>query len=194
MASQNKIIQMIASIKTIYSYYAKETDVEVLVKTWTLLLNDYPDNAVEIAFLKCLKICKMPPTPADVIEQLNSMIETTEQSDEELWSVYTKAIYETENQMYRFGYTFIEANGKTQGDNARAKVTEVWNGLPERLKQYIGSKGELMRIARTYNDDELKYEKTRFLKTLPIIKKREEYTGLKALLGDERLLIGGSEQ
>ena len=49
MASQNKIIQMIAAIKTIYSYYAKETDVEMLLKTWTMLLKDYPDNAVEVA-------------------------------------------------------------------------------------------------------------------------------------------------
>lgn len=189
MASQNKVIEMIGAIKTIYPYYAKETDVKTLVKTWTVLLKKYPDEAVEIAFFKCLQSCKMPPTPADVIEQLNAMIELNEETDEELWSVYTKALYQTEKQIYYFQFTFVEANGKTQGENARAKVEEIWQGLPERLKQYIGSKGELMRIAQTYTDEELKFEKNRFLKTMPTIKKREEYTELKLLLGDDKKLL-----
>ena len=75
MASQNKIIEMIAAIKTIYSYYAKDTDVQMLVKTWAVLLKNYPDDAVEVAFYKCLQTCKMPPTPADVIEKLSDLID-----------------------------------------------------------------------------------------------------------------------
>jgi hypothetical protein len=42
VASKKKIIEMIASVKTIYPYYAKETDVPTLVNTWTLLLREYP--------------------------------------------------------------------------------------------------------------------------------------------------------
>lgn len=189
MASVNKITEMIASIKTLYSYYAKDTDIKALVKTWHLLLNGYPDEAVEVAFLKCLQICKVPPTPADVIEQLQAMIETNETTDEELWSVLTKALRDTENQVYRFGFTFVQANGRTEGDNARAEVENIWNRLPNQLKHYLGSKGELMRMARGYNNEELKFEKTRFLKTMPTIKKREEYTELKLLLGENKNLL-----
>lgn len=191
MASNKKIGEMIAAIKALYPYYAKDGDITITAKMWALTLNQYPDEVTEVAFLKCLQKCKMPPTPADVIEQIDLMKETTEQSDEELWSIYTNALRKTEQQVYYFRFTAVEANGKTQGDNARARVTGIWDSLPERLKQYIGSKGELIRMAQTYTDDELKYEKTRFLKTLPIIKKREEYTELKALLSNERLLIGG---
>ncbi len=65
MATEKKIAELIAAIKTIYPYYANETDVETLVNTWNLLLKDYSDNLVDLALLECLKICKTPPTPAD---------------------------------------------------------------------------------------------------------------------------------
>ena len=46
MATEKKIAELIAAIKTIYPYYANETDVETLVNTWNLLLKDYSDNLV----------------------------------------------------------------------------------------------------------------------------------------------------
>ena len=177
---------MIGAIKTIYSYYAKDTNAKMLVKTWAILLKDYPDEAVEAAFYKCLQTCKMPPTPADVIEQLNAMLEANEPTDEELWTKYTKALKQTADKMYYFPFTFVESNGKTQGDNARIAVQNIWDNLPDKLKQYVGSKGELMRFAQSHTDDELKFEKTRFLKAMPTIKKRQEY---KALAVSEQLKL-----
>lgn len=190
MATQNKITEMIAAIKTIYPYYAKDSDVAILVKTWTILLKPYSDEIVELAFLRCFQKCKTPPTPADVIEQINFMEESNEPSDEELWAKFVRALRDVEKQMYYFQFTFVGENGKTQGQEAREKVSEIWDSLPERVKKYVGSKGELMRAAQNYSDEELKYEKTRFFKSLPTIKKREEYTELRLLLGNEKLLLG----
>lgn len=190
MASQKKIVEMIGSVKTIYPYYAKDTDVETLVRTWTLLLKDYPDKAVDIAFYKCLQTCKKPPTPADVIEQLNSLIESIEPSDEEMWAEYTKALKKTEREIYYFRFNYVQENGKTQGDNAKARVQELWDNLPERLKHYIGSKGELIRIARDYTDEDMKFEKNRFFKMMPMMKKREEAAKIVLLLGEKLLLEG----
>lgn len=185
MASQKKIIEMIGSVKTIYPYYAKDTDVQILVKTWTLLLKDYPDKAVDVAFFKCLQTCKMPPTPADVIEQLNSMIEATEATDEELWSEYTTALRKVEKQL---GYLQYPLFGETKADTHK-RIEAVWEELPERLKHYIGSKGELMRMARDYSSEDLKFERNRFFKQMPQMKKREEVTQIMLLLGDEKLLL-----
>ena len=84
MASQNKITEIIAAIKTIYPYYAKDADVSVLVKLWNSLLREFPDEVVEVAFYKCLQTCKMPPTPAEVLENIKAMQEATEPTDEEL--------------------------------------------------------------------------------------------------------------
>lgn len=191
MATINKITEMIASIKTIYPYYAKDTDVQMLVKTWNVLLKNYPDEAVEVAFFKCLQTCKMPPTPADVIEALNAMIESTEPTEEELWDSFTKALKQTEKEAYCFGFTFRGADGKTQGDVARENVQKIWDNLPEKVQRYIGSKNELIRIARNHTADELKFEKNRFLKAMPTIKTRQEFTSLASLLGDNKLMLKG---
>lgn len=187
MATQKKIIEMIGSVKTIYPYYAKDTDVQILVKTWTLLLKDYPDKAVDVAFFKCLQTCKMPPTPADVIEQLNSMLEATEATDEELWSIYTQSLNKVERQL---GYLQYPLFGETPAD-AHKRIEAVYEGLPERLRLYIGSKGELMRMARDYTDNDLKFEKQRFLKTMPQMKKRAEYNKIAALIGSDLKQIEG---
>lgn len=183
MASQAKIIEMIGSIKTIYPYYAKDASVEMLVKTWTVLLKDYPDELVEAAFYKALQVCKMPPTPADVIEQINHMEDAQEQPDEELWSLLVRALREVDKYIYRLTYP-------KYGEDPRAEIDREWEELPDRLKQYVGSRGELMRMAKEHTEEGLKYEKTRFLKTMPSIKKREEYTKYTLLVGEERQLIG----
>ena len=187
MATQKKIIEMIGAVKTIYPYYAKETDVQTLVKTWTLLLRDYPDEAVDVAFVKCLQTCKMPPTPADVIEQLNSMADALEATDEELWGIYTKALDKVEKQL---GYLQDPLFGETP-DHAHRRIEAVWEGLPEKVQYFIGSKGELMRMARNYTDDDLKYEKNRFLKMMPTIKKRAEYNKIAALVSGDIKMIEG---
>jgi hypothetical protein len=47
-----------------------------------------------------------------------------------------------------------------------------------------------MRIAE-YTDDELKFEKNRFMKTMPTIQKRQEYA---ELITGNNLMIEGSEK
>ena len=70
MASKKKISELIIAIKTLYPYYSKNSnDAEnaVLIGTWDMLLKDYTDAEVGTALAQCLRTCKMPPTPADVI-------------------------------------------------------------------------------------------------------------------------------
>lgn len=174
MASQNKVIEIIAGIKTLYPYYAKDTNKQVLVKMWIALLQDYTDEMVDKAFYKCLQVCKMPPTPADIIEQIERINKAGQKSEFELWDVYSKALRETRRQMYCFNYTYIDETGVSQGEQARQKVDKLWNELPEELKMYISSKGELMRLALNNSDDDMKFEKQRFMKTLPTLTQRIE--------------------
>ena len=173
MASQKKIVEMITAIKTIYSYYAKECDVELLVQTWGVLLRDYKDDIVDIAFYKAMQSCKVPPTPADIIERVKEMQKASDPTPESLWNELRAAIKETQKQMYYFRFNYIDNSGISQGDRARKKVDDVWNALNEKLKSYLSSKEEMIAIARN-DEDDLKYEKSRFFKTLPIIEKRIE--------------------
>ena len=171
MASQQKIVAMITAIKTIYSYYAKDCDIELLVQTWGVLLRDYKDDVVDIAFYNAMQSCKVPPTPADIIERVKEMQKASDPTPESLWNELRAAIKETQKQMYYFRFNYIDNSGISQGDRARKKVDDVWNALNEKLKSYLSSKEEMIAIARN-DEDDLKYEKSRFLKTLPIIEKR----------------------
>lgn len=194
MASQNKIIEMIGSVKTIYPYYAKDlTDkmIETLVRTWGTLLKNYSDEVVEMAFYTCLQTCKMPPTPADVIEQIKSMHKALEPSDEELWTVYIDALRKTYDQMARFGHTYIDSTGVSQGNQARKRVDDIWNTLPEKIKNFLGSKGELMRNAQTWGaaPDFGTYEKPRFMKAMPVMEKRQENNALMIESSNNKFLL-----
>ncbi len=187
MASQKKIIEIIMCIKNTYAQYTKDINVEALVKTWCLLLKDYPDKAVEVAFYKCLQTCEKPPLPAHIIKELNLMLEATEATDEQLWSEYIAALRKVEKQL---GYLQYPLFGETP-DDAHKRIEAVYEGLPERLRYYIDSKGELMRMARDYTDNDLKFEKQRFLKTMPTMKKRVEYNKIATLIeGDLKMIEG----
>lgn len=193
MATIDKIVEMIGAIKTIYPYYSKgisDNQLDVLIETWGNLLQAYPDDVVEIGFRKCLQICKMPPTPADVIEQIQAIYKTFEPSDEELWLTYSETLRKTCREMQRFCETFIDETGISLGDQARMRVDRMWNDLPDKVKSYVGSKGELMRLAREWNyTTDNSWEKQRFMKAMPIMEKRREYSDLLLDGGDNRLLL-----
>jgi hypothetical protein len=171
MATEKKIAELIAAIKTIYPYYANETDVETLVNTWNLLLKDYSDNLVDLALLECLKICKTPPTPADVIEQLNILQQAQQIPVGKIWDTLIDALHKADNLISRFNYSFVEDNGLTQGQNAKNDCKQLWKQLPEEIKNYIGCYGEFIRMSRNYTDNDLKFEKNKFIKAIPAIRK-----------------------
>lgn len=191
MASQKKIIECIGAIKTIYSYYARDTDVKLLVQTWGLLLSDYSDEVVERAFFTALKRCKVPPTPADIIEIIAEARKSLEPSDEELWSLYHDALRQVLRLTGMFAYTYVDETGLSQGEQARQRVTAIWNGLPEKIKTYLATEGELIRRARELNFTEISFEKTRFFKTMPIVAKRLEHSNLFLTDGGNNMLMIG---
>lgn len=194
MASQDKIVEIIFGIKTIYPYYAKETDVESLVKTWGLLLQDIPDEVADAAFYKALRVCKVPPTPADIIEQVNAMHAATLPSPEELWTVYHEAIRETMRLIPQFNYTYVDASGMSQGQQAREKVEKIWDRLPETIKGYLVSRGELIRTAQQImvsTEGDVAWEKQRFLKQVPILEKRAQDNTFMLTAQNLKMITGG---
>lgn len=182
MVSKEKIVEIIASIKTIYPYYAKDGNMKLTASVWERVLQNYNDEEVSAAFYSCLQSCKVPPTPADIIERINGARKALEPSNEQLWSVYYDALVRTLDLMAQFSYTFVESDGISQGQKARNKVDKLYDGLPEKIKEYLGGKGELMRIARSINTQDASFEKARFLKAMPSVEKSQ----------DARNLLGGS--
>ena len=174
MVSKAKISEIIGAIRSIYPYYAKDGMIAVTASVWERVLQNYNDEEVSAAFYSCLQSCKVPPTPADIIERINGARKALEPSNEQLWGVYYDALIRTLDLMAQFSYTFVERDGISQGQKARNNVDKLYEGLPEKIKEYLGGKGELMRIARSISTQDASFEKARFLKAMPSVEKSQE--------------------
>lgn len=178
MASRKYISKLIMAIKTIYPYYAKDNDVGLLTETWEALLKEYDDEIVKPALYRALQTCKMPPTPADIIEHIKAIAQENGPSAAELWAVYQKALKDTAKYVYRIQYPY-------PGENPRMKIREIWNGLPQAVKDYIGSEGEMIRLS-DYGDTDTKYDKNNFMKAMPEL--------IKSNYAQSTVLIGNTER
>lgn len=167
------ILGMLAIMKANYSYAYKdldETGTKTLVNTWFLLLNKYPKEMVQASFYKTLETCKMPPTIADIIEKINEMVDATQKSDLELWDEFEQSLRKANIFASRFNYTMLIDDGLTQGEQARLDAKDLYSKLPAELKEYSPSYENFIRIA--INQQSWEFEKPRFLKAIPDIKKR----------------------
>ena len=180
MASENKIKQMLALISTLYPYYTKEMNKDekgILINAWKFALKNYTDEEVETAFEQALSTCQYAPVPADIVAHIKKARKSLSPSDEELWIAYETALRNTCDQVSRFPFTIRESNGLTQGQNARNRVDKIFEELPPKVKAYVGSKGELIRLSQDWEEDRdfARYEKPKFLKAMPSIEEQIEY-------------------
>lgn len=189
MASKNTIIKAFGAIKTIYSYFGKDTDLELMVNTWHSLLENYTDEEVNKGVFMALRVCKYAPVPADIIEQIEGLRNKEKPTEPELWALYQRALKEVLYYSYRLEYTYIDDTGISQGEQARSRINEIWESLPQELQIYLGSKEELVTNAKVLNYTEVGFEKTRFSKLLPIVQKRVEDN--KRFLEFQNLLLKG---
>ena len=184
MATKKAIIKGFAAIKTIYSYFGKDVDVELLVNTWYTLLHNYTDEEIEKGIYLALRVCKFAPVPADIIEQIENQKQIEKPCEAELWAAYRKALKEVNYFSYRLDYNYIDASGKTQGQQAREAIEAIWQSLPQELKIYLSDKQELIRNARELNTSDISFERNRFSKTYPILQKRVEDKKLYLSIGN----------
>ena len=193
MASKKSIVELLGSIKTIYSYYGKDADLELLINTWYSLLYNYTDDEVKQGMFLALRVCKYAPTPADVIEQIENFKQIEKPSEQELWGLYRQALKEVNYYSYRINYNYIDSSGISQGEQARIAIQSIWEGLPQELQIYLGDKSELVRNARELNEADISYEKNRFSKTFPILQKRIEDKKLFLAMNDNFLKINSGQ-
>lgn len=175
MANKKTIIKAIAAIKTVYNYFGKDVDLELLVDTWYSLLLEYTDEEIDRGLYKALKVCKYAPVPADIIEQIEEFRNIKKPSEVELWVQLQKALKEVLYLSHRLNYNYIDDTGISQGEQAKRRIENIWLELPQELQIYLGDRSELITAARALNYSEgLSYERNRFSKTYPVLLKRVE--------------------
>lgn len=183
--TKKDVFDMVGFIKANYSYAYKDVNddlLKIMMRTWFNSLSKYSKEVVEVAFMKAIEVCKMPPTLADIIQNIKQMKVATEPTDTELWNELVKAVEVTNDCIYYYNFYIVESNGKTQSENAKDRFNKLWEELPQILKDYCGNKSGLVDIAQT----DLEFEKNRFLKQLPTLKQRQE---IKATTNPEILKI-----
>lgn len=174
MASKKSIIKGFGAIKTIYNYFGKDTDLELLIDTWHSLLDGYTDEEFERGLFMALKQCKFAPVPADVIENIVALRNSQKPCETELWSMYHKALKDVLYYSHRLEYNYVDASGLSQGQQARREIEKIWNSLPEELRIFVGDKSELIENAKALNYTEVSFERNRFSKVFPQLSKRVE--------------------
>lgn len=167
----NKYLTMIR-INFENSYKAQNDEERILLlQSWYAILKDYPKEVCDKAVIEAIKHAKFAPRIGDVVEQIEKMQVAYEKTDMELWAELTGVLREIRYCAYSFRFTAIQPNGKTQGENARDRVREIYKNFSPELKEYVRNENNLLEIA-DLTESQLSYEKGRFLKTLPQIKER----------------------
>ena len=153
--------------------YRTQTDEEreILIRSWYAILKEYPKEVVDKAVINAIKNAEYAPRIGSIVKEIEKMQVALEKSDAELWAELTGVLRDVARNVYAFRFTYIEANGRTQGDNARIRVKEIFNGLSPELKEYVRNTKGLIEIAG-YTDEELTYERGRFIRTMPQVKER----------------------
>lgn len=188
MANKAKVIQMIGAIKTLYSYYAKDVDNQQLVQLWNGLLKDYTDEEASYGLAEAMKVCTMPPTPADVIQHIEKARDMARDTDVIVWDKLRRALNECYRLTSYFGDFEELADGRTADALARDKVKTVWNSLPLEAQRFIGSEAEFIRKSKL-DDKSMQIEESRFRKQFPDLRNHAKHEE-KRLATAERKLIG----
>ncbi len=193
----NKYITMIRiNFENAYKSHNDE-EREMLLQSWYAILRDYPKEICDKAVINAIKNAEFAPRIGAIVKEIEKMLEAYEKTDGELWEELKRCLREVANCAYKFRFNFIEANGKTQGENARERVEAIYSALSPELKEYVRSVHALIEMAQL-TEEQLGYERNRFAKTAPQIKQR---TRTRAEIGgslsgliqgiNERYLIEG---
>lgn len=140
------------------AFYSKmsASDLEGIVNLWTMMFAEEDARLVTDAVKDLIVTHKgFPPEIADVKERVREMVATakSEPTDEELWTLLREAI---KDGVYG--------------------AEEQYKALPPILKRYCGSPSKLRDLAREDNGTLDTVVHGQFLKTIPHMREREEFS------------------
>ena len=171
--TKKDVFDMVGFIKANYSYAYKDVNddlLKIMMRTWFNSLSKYSKEVVEVAFMKAIEVCKMPPTLADIIQNIKRIENANEPTDTELWQELVDCVDKANDCIYYFQFQMVEDNGKTQSENAKERFNKLWEEMPQILTDYCGNKTGLFDLTQV----DLEFEKSRFLKQIQTLRQRQE--------------------
>lgn len=188
--SETDIINYIAIINLNFdSPYANisEENMDLLINTWYDCLKDYPKELCDRAMKELIISYKYKsPKLPDLIAIINDYINAGEKTANELWGELRKALPKIQNCVDKSKFNTpvydehgnpyeYEIEGKkyvyTVGQANREWVQDLYDGLSPELKERYPSISSLLELCRM-NEEQFYFEKSRFEKELPVLRKR----------------------
>lgn len=172
--TKKDIVNYLSIIRITYkdAYITKSDNDEVtLIEFWYSMFKCYDKELMDVAVMNAIRGSEFYPKPATIIAEIDKIEKAYQKSDLELWEELTSVLYEVSEKAYLTGYTYIEPNGKTQGENAKERLQAIFDSLSPEIREYVGNTKTLVNVAYT---DNLTYEKSRFIKMIPEIRARQK--------------------
>ena len=170
--TKKDVIGMLAVVKSNYFYAFKDmgqAETKTLIDTWHTILGKEPKEIVMTAFYRAIEYCKMPPTIADIRENIDKIYGATTKSDQDLWNELRIAMRQGGDLISQYGYTRKLNDHISQGEQARLDFHKLYDNLDEHIKEYLGGEYEFSSLCKT---DSAEFEKGRFFKAIGEIKQR----------------------
>lgn len=165
--SYDDIVRYIYKIQLNFeNAYITENDFQrqLLAESWYEALCEYPKEICDKAVNNALKKAKFAPRLGDITAEIENILNIDSKSDEELWAELADVlpkVYEISRYIPYPHYTAW----------AQAKINEIFNSLDQAIKAYVVNTSSLVLLSEQ-TIDELKFEKARFFKQAPSLKKR----------------------
>ena len=194
MLTYDYIEKLIAQVRIAYPFNYKNftgKDFEILIEMWHEDLSGYPEAIVSEAFKRARTSNKISVTTADIIEQIEKIQAAHGESEQDLWQEFVTILNSADGLGSKLKFTMLEANGKTQGENAIGELQALYESMRAEFKRYCGSASGLLQLARL-DDEALSFERARFLKDIrkkqAEIKLMQESPALTDVLEKTKLL------
>ncbi|MCM1438042.1 MAG: replicative helicase loader/inhibitor [Roseburia sp.] len=151
----------------------------LLIASWYEALCEYPKEICDKAVNNALKKAKFAPRLGDVTEEINALLSAGEPTDAELWAELSSVL----GRVYEIS-RYLSYPQHVNWANGR--LNEIYSGLSDELKLFIVNVSTLIEVAEM-TDESLQFERARFFKQIPILKKhRENKAAAQKFIGESK--------
>lgn len=160
--------EVIIAIEQVYRNFFKSesaADAKARLNIWSVALANEPAQEVMEALVEALKVCKYPPTIADIFEQLRTRRAKALPNEAEIWKQTTAARQISTNSYHARNGGIMGPTKKTASD-LRNENQRIFESLPEAVRNWAGGPGELAAMFDKSDSDITSFVRPAFKKAI----------------------------
>jgi hypothetical protein len=174
--TKQEVQELFAANQAMYEHTMRplsDLAVSTQIVVWATALKDVPVQAGREALQRAFMVCKWPVTLAELCDQLRAMQEQNHTAAGALWDETLRAAREAVKNASRYPHTFREADGRTQGEIARANNKALFEAQHPFVKEWLGSVRQLIDLGYTAN---IEFKRKDFDRAYEEYKKKQPFT------------------